>query len=220
MKIDMHLHSSFSSDGKPSPRDILKQARNIGLDGICITDHNTIKGNAEARKIASEFGLVVIRGMEISSSEGHILGYGIDEEVPRDLSPEETLDRIRAQGGMGAVPHPFRYWSGLGREKTFAVKPDAIETINSHSTKQDNVLARKLSEQMKLPMTAGSDSHETEMVGRAYVIVPDSSSEDDILKAIRSGKSKVGGLSRTLAATLKDRSFAVTRWMGRGFKKM
>jgi predicted metal-dependent phosphoesterase TrpH len=220
MKLDMHLHSSFSSDGKPSPRDILKHARKVGLGGVCITDHNTMKGNAEARKIASEFGLIVIRGMEISSTDGHILGYGIDEEVPRDLCPEETLRKIREQGGLAVIPHPFRYWSGLGSEKTLLAKPDAIETINSHSTWNDNAQARKLCEQMKLPMTAGSDSHETGTIGRAYVTVPDSSSEDEILKYIRSGKAKVGGLSRNLGGTLKDRTLTVAQWMGRGFKKM
>ena len=220
MKMDMHLHSSHSSDGRISPRDILKQARKNGLGGLCITDHNTMKGNIEARKIASEFGLLVVRGMEISTTDGHILGYGIDEEVPRDLSPEEALKNIRGQGGMAVVPHPYRFWSGLGRKNTLRIKPDAIETINSHSTSRDNAMARRLCEQMKLPMTAGSDSHETSTIGRAYVIVPDSSSEDDALRAIRSGKAKVGGLSRNLTGTLKDRAMGVTRWMGRGFKKV
>jgi predicted metal-dependent phosphoesterase TrpH len=220
MKLDMHLHSNYSSDGKAPPRDILKQARKNGLAGLCITDHNTIKGNVEARRIASEFGLTVVGGMEISSTDGHILAYGIRDEVPRDLSPEETLDKIRSQGGIAVIPHPYRYWSGLGEARTLSIKPDAIEAVNAHSTGNDNAMAKKLAERMKLPMTAGSDSHELSSIGRAYMILPDADNEDDILKSIRSGKTKTGGQSRNLAGTLKDRTLTVTQWMGRGFRKM
>lgn len=220
MKLDMHLHSNFSSDGKAPPRDILKQARKNGLAGLCITDHNTIRGNAEARKIAAEYNLILIRGMEISSTDGHILAYGIQDEVPRDRSPEETLDIIRAQGGLAVIPHPYRYWSGLGESKTLSIKPDAIESVNAHSTGSDNSLAKKLAERMKLPMTAGSDSHELSSIGRAYTILPDAESEEEVLKNILSGKTKTGGQSRNLAGTLKDRTLTVTQWMGRGFRKM
>ncbi|MDD4307930.1 MAG: CehA/McbA family metallohydrolase [Thermoplasmata archaeon] len=220
MKLDMHIHSNFSPDGKASPRQILKQAKKAGLGGLCISDHNTLRGNTEARKIASEFSIVLVRGMEISSSEGHILGYGIAEEVPRDLSPEETLERIRAQGGTAVIPHPYRYWSGLGGSRTVSVKPDAIEALNSHSTNSDNAQARKLAESLGLPMTAGSDSHEQPTVGRAYVIIPDVSTEEEVIESILSGKAKTAGLSRNLAGTLKDRTLTVTQWMGRGFKKM
>ncbi|MFO7619553.1 MAG: CehA/McbA family metallohydrolase [Thermoplasmata archaeon] len=220
MKLDMHLHSDYSSDGKASPRQILRQARKLGLGGVCITDHNTVKGNAKARKIASEFGLLVIRGMEISSSGGHILGMGIAEEVPRDLSPEETVERIRAQGGMAVIPHPYRRWSGLGTDVARAVRPDAIEVLNSHSTGKDNAMAGKLCTSMKLPMTAGSDAHELGMLGKAFIAIPDASTEDEVLEAIRAGKAKVRGQSRGLPGTLKDRTLTVTQWMARGFKKM
>ncbi|MBA3044630.1 MAG: CehA/McbA family metallohydrolase [Candidatus Thermoplasmatota archaeon] len=220
MKLDMHLHSNYSTDGKAAPRQILKEARKLGLDGLCITDHNTLKGNAEVRKIAAEFGIIVLRGMEITSTDGHILAIGIGEEVPRDLSAEETLENIRAQGGMAVIPHPYRNWSGLGWECVRKIKPDAIEVLNSHSTKRENAMAGKLCWEMGLPMTAGSDSHELESIGRAYISIPDATDEDGVLKAIRSGEAKARGRSRNLIGTLKDRTLTVTQWMGRGFKKM
>ena len=136
MKLDMHLHSNFSADGTAAPRDILKQARKAGLGGVCITDHNTLKGNAEARKIADEFKLLVIRGMEISSTGGHILGIGISDEVPRDLDPQDTVEKIREQGGIAVIPHPFRRWSGLGADAVRTVKPDAIEVVNYQPLKE------------------------------------------------------------------------------------
>jgi len=220
MKFDMHVHSSHSADGHAAPRQILKQARRLGLDGLCIADHNTIAGSLEARKIASEFKLIVVSGMEISSSGGHILAYGISEGIPRDLDPAETRDRIHSQGGMAVVPHPYRFWSGLGEEATLALKPDAVETVNAHSTVRENMLAGKLAKRMGLPRTAGSDSHELTSFGRAYTIMPDASSEEDMLKAIRTGKTKARGQSRKTTTALKDRTVSVAMWVGRGFKRM
>ncbi len=220
MKLDMHVHSSYSTDGHAQPRQILKQARKLGLDGLCIADHNTMAGSLEARKIASEFGLILVSGMEISSSGGHILAYGISEEVPRDLGPGETLDRIHSQGGLAVVPHPYRFWSGLGEEATLALGPDALETANAHSTARENRLAGKLAERMKLPATAGSDSHELGSLGRAFTMMPEIGSEEEALKAIRAGRTKARGQSRKTTMALKDRTVSVAMWIGRGFKKM
>lgn len=220
MKFDMHVHSSYSADGHASPRPILKQARKLGLEGLCIADHNTIAGSLEARKIASEFKLIVVSGMEISSSGGHILAYGISEGIPRDLSPEETLERIHAQGGMAVVPHPYRFWSGLGEAATLRIKPDAVETFNAHSTARENMLAGKLAKRMSHPGTGGSDSHELPSLGRAYTLVPNASSEEEVLKAISAGKTQVRGQSRKTSSALKDRTVSVINWAGRGFKRM
>jgi predicted metal-dependent phosphoesterase TrpH len=158
--------------------------------------------------------------MEISSAGGHILAYGITEEIPRDLEPAETRDRIHAQGGMAVVPHPYRFWSGLGEEATLRIKPDAVEAFNAHSTARENRLAGKLAQRMELPATAGSDSHELPSLGRAYTLVPDASSEEEVLDAIKAGRTQVGGRSRKTGSALKDRTISVFNWVGRGFKKM
>jgi hypothetical protein len=220
MKLDMHLHSNHSSDGKESPKNILKHARKLGLGGVCITDHNTLSGNAEARKIAGDYGILVIRGMEISSTGGHILGIGIDSEVPRNLSPEETLARIHEAGGIAVVPHPFRQWTGLGDAAVRAMKPDAIEVLNSHSTARDNEMARALCNELKLPMTAGSDAHDIRMIGKAGISIPEVSSEEEALECILHGKAKTLGKSRGLPGALKDRTITITNWIARGFKQM
>ena len=220
MKLDMHIHSKYSSDGKASARQILKRARKMALGGICITDHNTLRGSFAARKIAPEFGLLAIRGMEISSSGGHILGVGIQEEVPRDLSPEETLERIRELGGIAIIPHPFRRGTGLGADAVKRIRPDAIEALNSHSIGKDNEMARRLCKDMKLPMTAGSDAHELGMLGRAFIVIQDVSTEEEALSAICSGKARALGNSRQPLGALKDRTITVVNWVGRGFRNM
>jgi len=218
MKLDLHVHSTFSSDGKASPESILRQAAKVGLAGVAITDHNTMKGNVQARKIDRE--MLVIRGMEISSSEGHILAYGIEEPVPKGLDPEETLERIRDQGGIAVVAHPYRPWSGLGEKAVKRLKPDAIEVQNSHSTAGENASALRLCQTMGLPMTGGSDAHMLAYLGRSYTVAENASTEDEVLEAIRKGMTKVTGKHRSTGGAIKDRTDTVLQWMGRGFRKM
>ena len=219
MKLDLHVHSSYSSDSSSKPEQILRQARKIGLAGIAITDHNTMKGNNLARKIAGP-DIIVVRGMEISSSEGHILAYGIQEPVPKGLGPEETIELIREQGGIAVVAHPFRSWSGLGETLVRKIKPDAIEVQNSHSTLKENTKAKKLCQSMNLPMTAGSDSHMLSYLGKSYTTMPDVSTEDEVLEAIRKGQTKTSGQSRSRGGAIKDKTDTVIQWMSRGFKKL
>ncbi len=220
MMLDMHVHSTFSSDGRATPRQILKQARKIGLGGLAITDHNALKGNAQARRIASDFGVLVIRGMEISSTKGHILGYGIDQPVPKDLEPQEVIDRIHAQGGIAVIAHPHRPWSGIGEEIARSISPDAIEVQNAHSTRKENQKALALCIDLGLPMTAGSDSHELGSLGKAHLLVSHVETEEQALDAILKARVRPRGANRSRGNAIKDRTDTVLQWMGRGFKKM
>lgn len=218
MKLDLHVHSTYSSDGRAMPEEILRQAARLGLAGVAITDHNTMRGSVHARKVGGS--VLVIRGMEISSSEGHILAYGIEDPVPAGLSPAETAERIRAQGGIAVVAHPYRPWSGLGERASRDLKPDAIEVQNSHSTARENDHARRLCESMDMPMTGGSDAHVLGYLGRSFTTVPDASAEADVLEAIRKGASRPAGKNRSTGGAIKDRTDTVIQWMGRGFRKM
>ena len=183
MKFDMHVHSTYSSDGQSSPETILRKAKKIGLAGLAITDHNTLKGNEHARKLDSD--LLIVRGVEISSSEGHILAYGISEPVPKGIEPVDLIDNVHQQGGIAVIAHPFRPWSGVGEKVARSIAPDAIEVQNSHSTKTENFKARKLCQSMGLPATGGSDAHNARYLGKSYTIFEDVSTEDDVIEAIR-----------------------------------
>jgi hypothetical protein len=218
MRLDLHVHSRYSSDGRATPGELLRQAAKLGLGGIAITDHNTMKGSANARKVGGK--VLLMRGMEISSAEGHILAYGIADPVPAGLSAAETVEAVRAQGGIAVVAHPYRPWSGLGEKATLILKPDAIEVQNSHSTRRENSSARKLCESMGLPMTGGSDAHALEYLGKSSTTVPDASTEDEVLEAVRKGLTKASGKDRSTGGAIKDRTDTVLQWVGRGFRKM
>jgi predicted metal-dependent phosphoesterase TrpH len=220
MRLDLHIHSTHSPDGTVSPRDILKIAKKRKLGGVAITDHNSLKGSFEARSLAKEFGLVVVRGVEISTDIGHVLAYAIDEEIPRDLSVEETVARVRKVGGFASIAHPYRWWSGVGERATVRSKPDAVEVMNAGSTGMHNRMAMRLSKRMKVCRTAGSDAHVPEGIGRAYISIENAESEEDVLEAIGKGRVKTSGKSRTAPESVQYGYEVITAWAKRGFKRM
>ncbi|MDP8012347.1 MAG: CehA/McbA family metallohydrolase [Thermoplasmata archaeon] len=211
MKFDIHVHSKYSSDGVMEPNFILKLAKKNNYDGIVITDHNSM----EAYGHLDRNGLTIIKGEEVSSCCGHILAIDIEEFIPKGLSIEETIEKIKEQGGIAIAAHPYRFWSGLGEKNTSRNKFDAIEILNSRSFKKDNDKAKRLSYELKLPGTAGSDAHLEHEFGRAWVIV-----NNDLHKEIIKGEAKVGGYSRNFNDTIKYVTRSVSLWIERGFKKI
>ncbi|MHC1709286.1 MAG: PHP domain-containing protein [Methanomassiliicoccales archaeon] len=220
MKFDLHVHSSHSGDSKSQIEEVLDACVRKGLSGVAIMDHNSLEGSRYALSLERE-DILVIPGMEISSAKGHILAYNVHEEVPRDLEVEETIDIIRAQGGIAVAAHPYRMWSGLGEEVTLANDFDAIEIHNGRSTHGNNDDAAKLAVRMCRPFTAGSDSHEPSTVGNAYFISSRNCySVEDVIKEVLSFDGDTGGRHRPKADSIAYGAKCVTEWFGRGFKKM
>jgi len=130
LRFDLHVHSNFSRDGYDSIDSILKRAKEIGLNGIAITDHNTIEGGLTGAKMAGALGLdlmvipgvgalgldlMVIPGVEVSTARGHLVVLGITKDIPPDLPVDETIKIARDMGGIVIVPHPFHpFRHGLG----------------------------------------------------------------------------------------------------------
>ncbi|NPA74620.1 MAG: PHP domain-containing protein [Euryarchaeota archaeon] len=217
MKIDMHIHTSYSPDGKVQPKEVLKYARKIGLDAVAITDHNEIKGALKAKRADI---IPVIPGIEVSTSAGHVLAYGVDCVIPRGLSVLETIEKIHDCGGIAVIAHPYRFWSGVGEEEVLKVRDavDAIEVLNARCKKKSNIKAQKLAERLDKPGTAGSDAHVLEGIGKAYLELNCDVSEflDCVLKAPRT----VHGSGRSAWDTVKYVEKAISEWIGRGFKKI
>jgi predicted metal-dependent phosphoesterase TrpH len=174
VKIDLHMHTCVSKDGSLHPADVIKVAKRKGLDRICITDHNAIHGALMAKELDPEF---VIVGEEIRTQHGEILAFFVTEWVPPYLSHQETLDRLKAQGAVISVSHPFdRYrnqpWTEVMLE---AVLPylDAIESFNARAIHaEDNQKAGAFAAAHNLPVTAGSDAHMAMEIGAAYLELP------------------------------------------------
>lgn len=220
MRLDLHIHSSFSRDASAPPRDIVGRCVDLGFGGFAVTDHNSIEGSLQACEVARERGLVAVRAFEVSAAEGHVLAYGVAELVPRGLSTSETIDRIHAQGGVAVAAHPKRFPSGIGLELARTAPFDAIEVLNGGSSRRSNALARKVAELKRCPMTAGSDAHSLDQIGKSYSVIEDCSSEDDVLKAIRSGRVSIGGRSRSMVEGVVYSIETLLEWLKGDLKRL
>src|SRR5437867_4911121 len=105
--VDLHNHTHYSPDSILPPKRFVERARSRGLDCITVTDHNTIDGAGEVQDAAAKAGLRVIVGEEIRTAEGELIGLFLTEAVPRGLSSYEEMERVKTQGGLVGVPHPF-----------------------------------------------------------------------------------------------------------------
>lgn len=221
LRVDLHLHSHYSPDSAVPVRDILKTAARRGIQGVAITDHNRLQGSEEALALAPELGLLTLRGMELSTQEGHVLAYGLQEAVPPWLSTEEAVERIREQGALAVAAHPYRFWSGLGEEVVRATPFQGLETLNSRTVRRHNRRAERLARDLRLPVTAGSDAHRLADVGRGILLLAEGiEGEEDFLLALRRGEGRPAGLSRGPGHTARYVVKAVGEWFLRGFRKM
>ena len=169
------MHTRYSPDSIMEPEKLVSRCMETGLDWVAITDHNTIAGALEVQRLAS---FRVIVGEEIKSQGGEIIGLFLQEAIPRGLPSLETVQRIKEQGGLVSVPHPFDHFrrSVIDRQALYDILPhvDIIEAFNARNTLQgDNRKALELALEHDILTSSVSDSHTPVEVGRTYVEIPD-----------------------------------------------
>ena len=192
LRVDLHVHTKHSHDSAAPVRSVLERCRRAGLGLVAITDHNNIRGALEARD-AGDFPVIV--GEEIKSSKGDIIGLFLEETVPQGLPPVETARRVKEQGGLVGVPHPFDRVrpTAMGRRALLEVLPyvDFLEGYNGHTLLAvDNRRGQDFAEEHGLPTVASSDSHSALELGRAYTEVRAEhldGTPQGFLRAIREG---------------------------------
>ncbi len=190
LKADFHIHTAYSMDCNMSLEQILKRCLEKGINCIAIADHGTIEG---ALKMQSLAPFTVIVAEEILTPHGEIMGMFLKEGIPSGLTVEQTVSRIRAQGGLVCMPHPydtFRH-SAISNHvlEELAEQIDVIEVLNARGLlPRDSNRARLFAEKYSIPMSAGSDAHTPKEIGNAYVEMPEFNGKDDFLKALAKGK--------------------------------
>ena len=196
LKADLHLHTNASPDSMITPEALVKCCLKKAINCIAVTDHNTIDGVEAVRRIAP---FKVIAAEEVKTSEGEITGYFLREAIPPLLSPEETVRRIKEQGGLVGVPHPF---DRLRREPLrdaalmrILSQIDIVEGLNARVTvARHNRKAVAFALEHGLACSAGSDAHSLLEVGTAYVEMEDFDSPQQFLESLREG-TLAGGRS-------------------------
>lgn len=181
--LEFHCHTIYSKDSLTRPADLVRVARQKGIDRLVVTDHNSIGGALEAQ--ALDPALVIV-GEEVLTTKGELLAAFVTEEVPARLEPLETIRRLRAQGAFISVSHPFDGHRGWPLADLLAIAPlvDAVEVFNARCIiARDNDLAAEFASQHNLLGTAGSDAHTTRELGRAISVLEEDFHNAETLKA-------------------------------------
>jgi len=174
-RVDLHIHTCYSSDSHNAPAAVIARARQVGLDKIAITDHNTIAGALVAKELAPD---LVIIGQEIATADGgELIAYYVRKAVPPYLPLEEAIRLLRQQGAVISISHPLDRFrrSAMGERATLALisQVDALEVFNARCLLQsDNQRALSLALRYGKAFTAGSDAHTLGEVGKGYLVLP------------------------------------------------
>jgi len=186
VRAEFHCHSSYSPDSSNRLEKLLETARAVGIQRLCITDHDTIAGALKASEMDPE---LVVVSEEVQTASGEVIGYFLQEEVPSRLPVLKTIELLQEQGAFITLPHPrdaYRAMWKPGELETILPLVDAVEVFNARCFKAEfNELAAELAEKWKKPFTVGSDAHTYPEVGLATLSLPDFHSAQELRESIR-----------------------------------
>jgi predicted metal-dependent phosphoesterase TrpH len=189
IRVDCHLHTALSGDAVTTIDELAERVEQERLDVVFITDHNVTAAAVEAAERG--IGARVIVGEEIRTTDGDVIGLFLTDRIPYVLPLAEAIAKIRERRGLVYLPHPF----DPGRS---TIKPaiserlcsegiaDIVEVFNAKIEDQDhNRQAALLAARYDLPGGAGSDAHDPEGIGAAYLEMPDFDGPTEFLAALR-----------------------------------
>ena len=187
IRADLHIHTTYSSDSTVTPKNLVEKlvAHNF-IKVAAITDHDTVQGLSITQQLASAYpDILIIPGVEISTSEGDLLILGTEEAPPKPWTVEGVLDFAREGNFVSVVAHPYREYGMADLARNYKV--DAIEVLNGESSPHANKLAQELAKSMGLPGIAGSDAHQPSELCSVYTEVQAGLDVDEILRALKKG---------------------------------
>jgi len=177
MVIDLHVHTFPASPCSSVPvGELIAEAKKIGLDAICLTEHNHVWDPKKVAALSQEHNFLVLRGNEITTDQGDMIVFGLEKEIRGIVKLDELREEVLRAGGFMIVAHPFRGFLtfGVGKlgltpekamERPLFKSVDAVEVLNSKVTKKENDFAARVAAGLHLPATGGSDAHEASAVG-------------------------------------------------------
>ncbi|HEX7515638.1 MAG TPA: PHP domain-containing protein [archaeon] len=187
--FDPHIHSKYSGDSAIEPAIILKVAKKMGLDGIAVTDHMTINGGIETRKMNLDPDFYVIVGSEIeTNNKEDLVGLFLTEEI-KSRNTEDVITEIKAQGGVVFWAHPFRFGKNLLHSDAIE-QLDLIEGFNSKTSASRNALAEQLARKYDKPVIGASDAHQAFEIGNGTTFLQETGF-DSTREALINGKTRI-----------------------------
>jgi len=194
MKYDLHNHTYYSKCSNLRPEILLKVVKKKGMDGIAITDHNTIKGALLVKKLNKDKNFEVIIGEEVDTNFGDVLTYYLNNEI-KTHDFFTLVDEVKKQNGIISIPHPFRMSINPKLKFRYPIAKikdeiDAVECFNARMLPGNNEKAQKLAKKLNIPCTGGSDAHFKLDIARAYTIFDDNLT---LRKALKQNKTRYEG---------------------------
>ena len=200
LAIDLHVHTSEASPCSSAPLgDLVTEAKRIGLDGICLTDHNHVWDPKTLAELRQRHDFLILRGNEIATDQGDMLVFGFDGDIKGVMRLDELRRKVLKTGGFIIAAHPFRGFLtfGIGQlgltpekamERPLFQHVDAVEVLNSKVSDKENRFSSQVAAGLGLPGTGGSDAHEVEEVGVYATRFSDTiTNEEELVAALKGG---------------------------------
>lgn len=188
MILDMHVHTTYSSCSRLQLTEILENARERGLDGVCITDHNTMAAQAEIEEGLQPDGLCVLFGMEYDTPEGDFLVFGPFENLKTGLHAKELLRLVKEREGIAVAAHPYRMDRMLDKSLVEQGFCRIVEGINGRNRNHENFQVKELADRYGLVQCGGSDAHQLSELGKtATCFARPIANRQDLIRALREG---------------------------------
>ena len=201
MRIDLHIHTSpRSACSYIDPRELIREAQHLNLDGICLTEHQVLWETADVDRLACDSGIKIFRGNEFTTNQGDILVFGFYKDIKELMMIQDLSEEVKAAGGFMIAAHPFRGFKtfGIGQLQMTVEQAckrkvlefvDAVEVGNGKLSPDENDMALKVAEKLGLPGTGGSDAHRLDEVGKwVTVFEKEIGNEHELLQELHAGR--------------------------------
>jgi predicted metal-dependent phosphoesterase TrpH len=215
MIVDLHTHSEASEDSRAPVETYLKWLRRkrdlLPIDGIVLTEHRHWNPSIDYRHLEDRYGILILRGAEVETDYGHVLVYGVNEDMTRrfdftdvHLPAQDVIDEVSRMGGIAVPCHPGRPTIGLCEH--YQTKPAlegvvAVEALNGGSRKGENEKVRELIDRHGYFGLGGSDSHLVSLIGIcATELDDDVRNIEELVEALRGGNYRPVDFRPRLAA--------------------
>lgn len=190
-KIDLHVHSRYSTDNNSDPEETIIRAIELGLHGIVFTEHDYYEASEPIEIFKEKYrnSIGIIRGVEFSAAEGHCLIFGVDtDKLKIKSAPVADLIRLVSRAGGVVIPsHPYRPGTSLGDLVRSAIGIAGLEGCNGANMHAYNLKAIETAAALKLPYTGGSDAHAPREVGSCYTEFSDTVTEENFVELLKAG---------------------------------
>jgi len=178
--IDLHTHSyPHSDDSFMSVDELIEGSKSLGLDAICLTDHDIFWTGEQIRELSSKHDFLVFPGCEINTEAGHVLVFGLTQYEFGMHKPDYLQKCVDRAEGVMIAAHPYRRRfleepaekPGIREEMLDRARGDrffgmcqGIEALNGRGLAVQNQFSLDLGERLSVNMTAGSDAHKMDQI--------------------------------------------------------